>query len=283
MKAKCRDWIGVRIGHLTVCGTTDQRKAGYTVWRCKCDCGNEILLDTRTLQRETIRDCGCITKVKPGQKDMTGERFGRLVCLYPEAGTRGQRSSAVWHCRCDCGNECSVPRAQLVNGYTKSCGCLGHPPLKDYVGKRFGRLTVVSYIGKRRGMHFWRCKCDCGRFCDAGQTNLQNGETSSCGCLAEERRKETLKFMDGTSVKILENTLSGRLIATNTSGRTGVYWDPKTQKWRAKIEFKRKTYDLGSYQRKEDAIAARERGENMFRECIDEYYATRAKEEADAG
>ena len=220
MKAKCRDWIGVRIGHLTVQEATDERKAGYTVWRCRCDCGNDILLDTRTLQRETIRDCGCITKVKPGQKDMTGERYGRLVCLHPEAGTRGQRSSAVWHCRCDCGKECSVPRAQLISGYKKSCGCLGHPPLKDYVGRRFGRLTVVSYAEKRKGMHYWKCKCDCGNTCYAGQTNLQNGKTNSCGCLAEEKHMEFLKLMDGTSVKILENTLSGRLIA-DVQGCTG--------------------------------------------------------------
>ena len=63
-------------------------------------------------------------------------------------------------------------------------------------------------------------------------------------------------------------------------------WESKTQKWRAKIEFKKKTYDLGCYRRKEDAIAARERGENMFRECIDEYYASRNEDrnwEADAG
>lgn len=277
MKAKCSNWVGVRIGHLTVSEATEQRKGRYIVWRCRCDCGKDILLDTRTLQRGTITDCGCITKVKPGQKDMTGQRFGRLVCLYPE-DARGTDNGTLWHCRCDCGRECSIPRGQLVNGYTKSCGCLGHPPLKDYVGKRFGRLTVVSYSEKRRGLHYWKCKCDCGNFCEVGQTSLQNGETVSCGCLSEEKRRETMKHMDGTSIRILEENLSGRLIASNTSGRTGVYWEPRIQKWRAKIVFKRKTYNLGAYRCKEDAIAARERGEIMFRECIDEYYAARGKE-----
>ncbi|MBP3210369.1 MAG: hypothetical protein J6M64_10785, partial [Oscillospiraceae bacterium] len=51
-------WPGTRIGHLTVLDATDQRKGRYIVWRCKCDCGNEILLDTRALQRGTITDCG---------------------------------------------------------------------------------------------------------------------------------------------------------------------------------------------------------------------------------
>lgn len=75
--------IGCRVGKLTVAARTDQRKNGYTVWRCLCECGGEILLDTRTLQRGTVRDCGCETRVKPGQRDITGQRFGRLTALYP--------------------------------------------------------------------------------------------------------------------------------------------------------------------------------------------------------
>ena len=41
--------IGYRIGHLRVEEATSQHKNGYTIWRCHCDCGGEILLDTRTL------------------------------------------------------------------------------------------------------------------------------------------------------------------------------------------------------------------------------------------
>lgn len=75
--------IGFRIGKLTVSEPTGERKNGYMVWNCTCDCGGAVQLDTRTLQRGTVRDCGCETKVKPGQKNLTGQRFGRLVCLEP--------------------------------------------------------------------------------------------------------------------------------------------------------------------------------------------------------
>ena len=74
----------------TIVAPTDQRKNGYTIWNCMCDCGGFIELDTRTLQRGTVRDCGCETKVKPGQKDLTGQRFGRLVCLKPSEERDGQ-------------------------------------------------------------------------------------------------------------------------------------------------------------------------------------------------
>lgn len=63
---------GFQLGNLTVVSATDRRKNGYTIWQYKCDCGNTIELDTRTLQRGTVRDCGCRTKVNPGQRDITG-------------------------------------------------------------------------------------------------------------------------------------------------------------------------------------------------------------------
>ena len=73
--------VGFRIGRLEVQCSTDKRKNGYTVWQCRCDCGKQIQLDTRALQRGTIQDCGCISKVKSGVKDLTGRRFGKLICL----------------------------------------------------------------------------------------------------------------------------------------------------------------------------------------------------------
>lgn len=88
------------------------------------------------------------TKVKPGQKDLTGQRFGRLVCLEPSS-QRDKQGGTQWLCQCDCGKQCLAATHQLLCGYKKSCGCLSHPPLKDYVGKRFGMLTVLEYAGKR--------------------------------------------------------------------------------------------------------------------------------------
>ena len=326
---------GYRAGMLTVEEATPQRKNEYTVWRCRCDCGGEILLDTRCLQRGAVKDCGCTSKVKPGQKDLTGMRFGRLVCIEPtELRSKGNRGT-VWRCRCDCGQECFAPITQLTSGYKKSCGCLGHPPLKDYVGKRFGMLTVLEYAGKWDGLHRWKCLCDCGKETIVGQSRLQSGKTKSCGCnghpprmdltgcifgkltvieLAERRNYssywrckcecgnetivehdnlisghtkscgclqktqvvENLKLMDGTSVTILES-LRNRLISTNTSGYNGVYRDKKNEKWAAQITFKRKTYYLGSYDKIEDAVKARQRGEEMYDDFLEWYYSEHPK------
>lgn len=260
---------GFRVGKLTVAGPTKERKNGYRVWNCICDCGGTIRLDTRTLQRGTVRDCGCETAVSPGQKDLTGKRFGRLVCLEPtEQRERG--GGLIWRCRCDCGKECLVPTHQLVTGNKKSCGCLAHPPLKELVGQRFGKLTVLEYAGKREGMHRWKCVCDCGRETVVGQTLLQSGKTRSCGCLQASVITENLKLCEGTSVAVLKASRRHKW-SSNTSGYTGVHQDRRTGRWIASITFQKKRYYLGSFEKKEDAIRARKRGEEMHENFLEWY------------
>lgn len=264
--------VGSRVGRLTVAEPTAKRKGGYTVWRCRCDCGGEILLDTRCLQRQTVTDCGCISRVKPGRRDIAGMRFGRLTAIEPTG--EAVRGSAVWRCRCDCGGEVCAPLHQLTSGYRKSCGCLSHPERKNYIGRRFGRLTVTAYAGKQDGMHRWKCVCDCGNETVVGQTLLQTGKTKSCGCLQSEIYRENLKLIDGTSVTILEATRN-RLSASNTSGHTGVYLNRKNGRWVARITFKGKSYYLGSYAEKSEAIRARERGEALHTDFLAWYYERR--------
>ncbi len=265
--------IGFRIGSLIVEERTADRKNGYSIWVCRCTCGGTILLDTRTLQRGTVRDCGCISRVKPGQKDITGQKFGRLTALEPTQ-LRSSKGSTIWKCRCDCGGEVYAPMTQLTSGYRKSCGCLSHPPLKDYIGKRFGRLIVTEYAGKVAGMHRWRCLCDCGKTTVVGQTLLQSGKTKSCGCIQASIIVDTMKFIDGTSVTALENT-GDRLLRSNTSGYNGVHWDRRRQRWVAQIGFKGKRYSLGSYKKIDDAVRARKNAEErIYGEFLEWYYET---------
>lgn len=262
--------IGYRFGHLTVTSDSGERKNGYTVWNCRCECGNEICLDTRYIQRETITDCGCMTITRPQQIDLTGARYGKLICLYPTE-ERDTSGNTLWYCQCDCGKNCLASSGSLRAGYKKSCGCLSHPPLKDFVGKRFGSLTVTEYAGKRAGMHRWKCICDCGNDTIVGQTLLQSGKTKSCGCLQASVIYDNLKLYDGTSVTLLESRKKA-LSNSNTSGYTGVYRNKRTGLWTAQITFKGKTYYLGSYPKIEDAVKARQRGEEMHDEFLEWYY-----------
>lgn len=265
--------VGTRTGRLTVEAPTDKRKNGYMVWRCRCDCGGEILLDTRALQRGAIQDCGCHSALAPGQRDITGMRFGKLTAVRPTE-ERGCRGSIVWLCRCDCGKEVLAELGQLTAGYRKSCGCLSHPPLKDLTGKRFGKLTVTAYAGKKNGMHRWHCTCDCGRETVVGQTLLLDGRTKSCGCIQASVYKENLKLVEGTSITILKAVKSGRLIKSNTSGHTGVYYNKRRGLWIAQLTFQGRNRYLGAYRQLEDAVKARQRGEEIYDRFLEQFEET---------
>lgn len=190
------------------------------------------------------------------RKDLTGQRFGKLIILYP-TDRRMDSGSIVWKCKCDCGNLIEVGRDKLLSGGTTSCGCGRKPPRKDYLGKRFGMLTVTGHAGKKGGVHYWRCQCHCGNQTEVSQSNLQSGQIS-CGCIQNQR--PGLNFVDGTFVEgIQSNTLS----KANTSGIRGVYFNKKRGKWIAQIMFKGRCYYLGGYSQMEDAVKARKKGQSQ--------------------
>lgn len=112
------DLVGKKFGRLTVLSKepSESRKAR---WLCRCDCGNEKILGTNRLTSGKTRSCGCLRNEvarKRRQKDLTGQRFGRLTVIERQGGYR-------WLCKCDCGNTATPLTNALLSGKTKSCGC----------------------------------------------------------------------------------------------------------------------------------------------------------------
>lgn len=115
---KTVDMVGKRFGRLVVL-----ERAGNAgpcaAWRCRCDCGNEIVTNGSCLRRGQTRSCGCL--VEDRVMDLTGQRFGMLTVLE-RAGHK--RNRVAWRCRCDCGKEVIVCALDLRDGSKKSCGCM---------------------------------------------------------------------------------------------------------------------------------------------------------------
>ena len=60
-------------------------------------------------------------------------------------------------------------------------------PIKQEIGNRYGKLTVVSSAGRTEHKRaLWNCVCDCGRGMTAAGVYLRSGGVRSCGC---SRRK----------------------------------------------------------------------------------------------
>ena len=125
-------------------------------------------------------------------KDLTGLTFGRLTVLC-EYG-KNKYYNRMWLCECSCGNFKVIVGKSLIKGVTKSCGCLHSENIskkfkRDMVGKKFGRLLVVSEEGKNKhGRTLWGCKCDCGnkKLIIVSGNDLRSGNSKSCGCLQKE-------------------------------------------------------------------------------------------------
>lgn len=57
----------------------------------------------------------------PAARDLTAERFGRLIAIKRVGSQRGR---AAWLCVCDCGGSTVAVADVLCSGSTRSCGCL---------------------------------------------------------------------------------------------------------------------------------------------------------------
>ena len=72
--------------------------------------------------------------------DMTGMRFGRVVCQ--EWAGRDDNGMSIWKVRCDCGVVFNAYRSNLVNGTTRSCGCLRRDQIRRRNFERFHATNV---------------------------------------------------------------------------------------------------------------------------------------------
>lgn len=61
--------------------------------------------------------------------------------------------------------------------------------IKDIQGNKYGRLTVISFVGTKNKKARWLCKCDCGNIVEVYGVDLRGANTKSCGCLRHQGRQ----------------------------------------------------------------------------------------------
>jgi len=212
--AKVIDETGNQYGLLTVIERAGSNKTGQALWKCKCKCGNETIVEGTRLRYGDAKSCGCLIGKSNVKLIPPGTRFGHLTVLQRE-GSKDNR--AIYKCQCDCGNIIIVDSNKLRTGNTKSCGCnLKYQPTpeewsalthKDEVplrraenlsGQKFGLLTALyrtkaPEISQAKHEAFWKCRCDCGNFTIVIASALKNGTSQSCGCGKKFRGEEKIQ------------------------------------------------------------------------------------------
>lgn len=112
-------------------------------WKCQCDCGNLVEVNTSDLTSGNTLSCGCYKSDRTSEvhfEDISGQTFGMLTIVRrvedyvsPDSG----RSRPQFLCKCSCGNEKIITKDSLMNG-TISCGCInsrGEREIADYLRK----------------------------------------------------------------------------------------------------------------------------------------------------
>lgn len=189
-KSNIKNVNGKRYGKLVVIGIMDDFKRC-----CVCDCGNFCSVVKGNLESKTTKSCGCLkTSPKPERrKDLSGQTVHNISILSPSE-RKDRKGQSMFFCKCHlCYNFMLLSGNKLQQKSTKSCGCLKSQNSRNthMIGKKYGRLTVLSRSKSRRNTAYYICQCECGNIKEIRGNGLRTKTrpTISCGCL----RKENLK------------------------------------------------------------------------------------------
>jgi hypothetical protein len=142
----------------------------------------------------TCNECAKKIRGENQRKNKVGNKYGMLTILemLPSSGSTKVR------CICDCGNEYIGNQTDVVNGHTKSCGCL-HKEVtskvntKDWTGhvSAYGIEFLYQDNMNEKGQWLWKCRCGiCGNLFTALPAKVNNGHITSCGCRVQSSGEE---------------------------------------------------------------------------------------------
>jgi hypothetical protein len=81
-------------------------------------------------------------------QDVAGKKFGRLTVISNDVVGRTSQGNKLVACRCECGTEKNIKLNNLLNGNTKSCGCLHKERQHASKNKKHGMFGTRIY-------HIW--------------------------------------------------------------------------------------------------------------------------------
>ena len=261
-----KDITGQRFGHLTALSRTDRKSGTCYLWLCRCDCGKDVEVSLHGLTSGKTRSCGCL-QAEAWRRDLTGQRFGRLVALENTGRMDEKTACYLWRCRCDCGNTVEVPVTALTHGTRKSCGCLNRQNRKLTAGEKRGSVTAVSPLRlDGNGRTVWRWHCDCGNTFEKTSGPWWSGPNPMCPeCNRKSRHRKAVNMLEkteryeptGAALGMAEDIRNGELVRNNTSGIRGVSWNRALKMWVAYIQVNHQRKVIGYFKDKEEAGRAR--------------------------
>jgi len=84
---------------------------------------------------------------------LAGKKFGKLTLIEVSAKEHGTRPH--WRCRCECGSITNAAEANILNGHTRSCGCIHRERARAGLNRKHGMIKTPTYYSWRAML----CRC----------------------------------------------------------------------------------------------------------------------------
>ena len=219
------DLIGQRFGKLVVEELIGHTKNHGVIWKCKCDCGNEVDVLAACLTGNRKTSCGCDTierirqsRIKSNTYDLSGD-YGigytsKGEEFYFDLEDYELIKDYCW---------------RMHNGYLDA-------KVRDGSNKRI--LMHCLIMGHKYVDHI------------GGNKN--------------DNRKSNLRIPPKKYKFHTYNNMNKRIQSNNTSGCPGVYYCKDRCKWRVSISVNNRCIDLGSYSTFDEAVRVRKEAEEKY-------------------
>lgn len=84
---KCDNLVGEQFGRLTVIKKEQSDKNGHSMWRCRCSCGNEVIVLGTSLKRGLTKSCGCY-RLESIERRLDDGVNGSVIRTHSKSNTR---------------------------------------------------------------------------------------------------------------------------------------------------------------------------------------------------
>ena len=221
----CKDLTGQKFGRLTVIERAGSNKHKKALWRCVCECKNEVITTTSQLKSGKTKSCGCYSRDMSSQTNKKYNNYD-LTNDYGIGYTHNNNKPFYFD----------------LDDYDK---------IKDYCWSDY-RGYIETKIGSTQchsSLRVYRLIMDCP---DDMVVDHINHNTF-------DNRKENLRICT-----VSQNGMNQKLSLRNKSGIKGVSFHKKSNKWRAIITVNQKQISLGEFDNMQDAINARQDAEIKY-------------------
>ena len=269
--SKVYNLAGNTYGKLIVIKEDGRNKWKEKLWLCKCNCGkykckHYIHVTSRNLGEGRVQSSGVPDVVENGSvfKELTVVKIDHI----------DNRGRYYYLCNCSCGKTTVVAGSSLRSGSTISCGHVWYNKIKQ--PKSHGLSHDPAYNCWCDMVHRVTHKCD---------RNYERYTHTIEGALIEEEWiNDPQKFLDYIGKRPSKEYSIDRINPTKGYVKGNVRWADRTTQainkiaknnkiigvnkngnsWSAMIQYRKKSYYLGTYKNKIDAMKARYEAEEKF-------------------